>query len=128
MLRSSKLVLNVCRKNSKRNEISPRHGRISGAFCEINDGIKNVEINEIRPVITNLPCNFKSDLVSADSDWIAACREDTKKNLYEETNIDDSSKTNIATVSNFDENDNFYCFPVACSPIKSLNSGTGSNF
>ena len=104
MLRSSKLVLNVRRKNSKRNEISPCHSSSPVAFCEINDGIKNVEINEIRRVITNPPCNFESD--SDDSDWIPACLEDTKKfDLYDETD-DDSSKTNIATVSQIAENDN----------------------
>ena len=48
MLRSSKLVLNACRKKGKRNEIPC----IQGAFSEINDVIKNAEINEIKTCIT----------------------------------------------------------------------------
>ena len=126
MLRSSKLVLNVCRKNSKRNEISPLHRQSSPvAFCEINDGIKNVEINEIRRVITSSPCNLGSDFGSDHSDWIPACLEDTMKYDFDD---DDSSETIIATDSQFTENDNFYFLPFSHFQTKSSKSETGSNF
>ena len=125
MLRSSKLVLNMCRKNSKRNEISPCHSS-PVAFCEINDGIKNVEINEIKPVITNPPCNFESNLDSDATDWIPACLEVSKKFDHDdETDDDDCSQTIIANVSQFAETDNFYLLPVANCNTESLNTKTG---
>ena len=86
MLRSSKLVLNACQKNFKRNEIS------RGALTE-NDGIKNVEINEIMPV----------NIIRGANDWIEAGREtsgmrneDEDQEDQSEDDEDSGDSTNLA--------------------------------
>ena len=84
MLRSSKLVLNACQKNFKRNEIS------RGALTE-NDGIKNVEINEIMPV---------NIIRTRASDWIEAGRE-TSGMRDEDWSEDDENPGDSTNLANF---------------------------
>lgn len=110
MLRSSKLVLNACQKNFKRNEIS------RGALTE-NDGIKNVEINEIMPV--NIICRAK--------DWIEADREISgtrDEDLSEDDEDPGDSSTNLA---NFLQHDQHASQPRPDDflPINGFSSETG---
>ena len=123
MLRSSKLVLNACQKNVKRNEIS------WGALTEINDDIKNVEINEIRQV------NIRRDRAS---DWIEAVRETSGKrdddendddegrggDVEEDTRDRDEVEASSINSENFPLPKPRLCF----SPINGFSSKTGLKF
>ena len=107
MLRSSKLVLNACQKNVKRNEIS------RGALTE-NDGIKNVEINEIMPV----------NIIPRARDWIEAGREITE--LRDQENQEDSSN-----LDNFLKHEHEHAsqhWPDDFLPINGFSSETGLKF
>lgn len=107
MLRSSKLVLNACQKNVKRNEIS------RGALTE-NDGIKNVEINEIMPV----------NIIPRARDWIEAGRETTE--MRNQENQEDSSN-----LDNFLKHEHEHAsqrWPDDFLPINGFSSETGLKF
>ena len=107
MLRSSKLVLNACQKNVKRNEIS------RGALTE-NDGIKNVEINEIMPV----------NIIPRARDWIEAGRETTE--MRDQENQEDSSN-----LDNFLKHEHEHAsqhWPDDFLPINGFSSETGLKF
>ena len=107
MLRSSKLVLNACQKNVKRNEIS------RGALTE-NDGIKNVEINEIMPV----------NIIPRARDWIEAGRETTE--IRNQENQEDSSN-----LDNFLKHEHEHAsqhWPDDFLPINGFSSETGLKF
>ena len=113
MLRSSKLVLNACQKNVKRNEIS------RGALTE-NDGIKNVEINEIMPVNT----------IRRASDWIEAGRETTEVSDDDEDPIKDDEdhdgdSTNLGNVLQLEHEQPR---PDDFLPINGFSSETGLKF
>ena len=104
MLRSSKLVLNACQKNVKRNEIS------RGALTE-NDGIKNVEINEIMPV----------NIIPRARDWIEAGRETTEmRNQEDSSNLDNFLKHEHEHASQR--------WPDDFLPINGFSSETGLKF
>ena len=113
MLRSSKLVLNACQKNFKRNEIS------RGALTE-NDGIKNVEINEIMPV--NIICRAK--------DWIEANRESFGMSVEDEDDEDYEDPGDSTNLANFlqhglDEHTPQQQRPDDFLPINGFSSETG---
>ena len=109
MLRSSKLVLNACQKNFKRNEIS------RGALTE-NDGIKNVEINEIMPV----------NMIRRASDWIEATRETTEvRDEDEDQSRDDEDSTNLGNFLQHGHEHASRHRPDDFLPINGFSSETG---
>ena len=110
MLRSSKLVLNACQKNVKRNEIS------RGALTE-NDGIKNVEINEIMPV----------NIIRRARDWIEAGRETTEmRDEHQGEHQGDS--TNLDNFLKHEHEHASQHWPDDFLPINGFSSETGLKF